>query len=120
MIPERFGNAWTAYHAKLAAPTWSQAASIYHINPTNPYEWFHFSVGAPCTILDDFSSNYAQVAYVTDATVAGSQPGVDGIETLEKLRCVWAGQPQLYWPMGSGHNGHPTVTLRPDVVSHDD
>ena len=117
MIPERFGNPWTAYHPEIAAPTWSQAASIYHVYPTNPYEWFYYSLGDPCLALDEFSSNYAQVAYVTDQTVAGSQPGVDGIETLEKLRCVWAGQPQLYWPMGGGHDGHPTVSLRPDIVS---
>ena len=70
--------------------------------------------------MDDFSSDYAQVAYVTDAAVTASQPGVDGIETLEKLQCVWAGQPQLYWAMGGGHDGHPTITLRPDIVSKHD
>ena len=45
-----------------------------------------------------------------------SQPGVDGIETLEKDHCIWAGQPQLYWPMGGGHDGHPTVALQPGIV----
>jgi hypothetical protein len=117
MIAERFGNPWSAYHSKVTAPTWSQAPSIKYLNPKNQYEWFYYSRGVPCTPPDDYSSNYAQVAYVTDPAVAASQPGVDGIQTLDKAHCVWAGQPQLYWPVGGGHDGHPTVTLKPDVVS---
>jgi hypothetical protein len=117
MIAERFGNPWTAYHPNIAAPTWSQAASIKYVTPGNIYDWFYYSRGVPCTTPDDFSSNYAQVAYVSDQAVTASHPGVDGIETLEKDHCVWAGQPQLYWPMGGGHDGHPTVALQPSIVS---
>lgn len=121
MIPERFGNSWTAYHDEINAPTWSQASSIKYITPNNKPDWFYYSRGVPCTTPDDYSSNYAQVAYVTDPiTAADSVPGVDGIETLEKDHCVWAGQPQLYWPMGGGHDGHPTITLRPDIVGQGD
>jgi hypothetical protein len=120
MITERFGSPWTAYHQTIAAPTWTQAASIKYVKPTNPAEWFYYSRGVPCTTPDDYSSNYAQVAYVTDLTVGASQPGVDGIQTLNKDHCVWAGQPQLRWTMGSGHDGRPTVTLRPDIVREQD
>jgi len=119
MITERFGSPWTAYHQKIAAPTWSQASSIKYVVPTDPAEWFYYSRGVPCT-ADDYSANYAQVAYVTDSAVAASRPGVDGIQTLDKAECLWAGQPQLHWAMGSGHNGHPTVTLRPDIVARQD
>ena len=116
MVSERFGKPWTAYHQEINAPTWSQSLSIKYVPPNNSNAWFYYSRGTPCTTPDDYSSNYAQVAYVTDATVPASVPGVDGIETLEKDHCLWAGQPQLYWAMGGGHNGHPTVTLRPDIV----
>lgn len=116
MIPERFGSAWTAYPAKTAAPTWTQASSLKYVNPSNPVEWLYYSRGVPCTTVDNFSANHGQVAYVTDSTVPGSQPGVDGIQSLDKGMCVWAGQPQLDWTIGGGHDGHPTVTLRPDIV----
>ena len=36
MIPERFGSPWTAYHQKIAAPTWSQASSIKYVNTDQP------------------------------------------------------------------------------------
>ena len=120
MIPERFGSPWTAYQQQVAAPTWSQASSIKYAKPTNSYEWFYYSRGVPCVTPDDFSADYAQVAYVTDAAVTTSQPGVDGIQTLNKAHCVWAGQPQLWWAMGGGHDGHPTVTLKPNIVSSHD
>ena len=84
-------------------PTWSQASSIKYVKPTNPGEWFYYSRGVPCTTPDDYSSNYAQVAYVTDPTVAASVPGVDGIQTLNKDHCVWAGQPQPF--VDHGHAG---------------
>ena len=83
MINERFGSPWTAYHQSISPPTWKQAPSTKYINPTNPFEWFYYSRGVPCTEPGEYSSNYAQVAYVTDAT-EGSQPGVDGIQTLNK------------------------------------
>lgn len=120
MIPERFGKPWTAYHVTIVAPKWWQAPSIKYTSPTKSADWFYYSVGTPCDVDPDFSSTYAQVAYVTDPTISASIPGVDGIETLEQDHCVWAGQPQLYWPMGGGHNGHPTVTLRPDLVKRMD
>ncbi len=116
MINERFGSPWTAYHKSVSAPTWSQASSFMYVKPTNPGESFYYSRGVPCTTRDDYSSNYAQVAYVTDSAVAASNPGVDGIQTLNKDHCVWAGQPQPSWTLG----GHPTVTLRPDLVSQKD
>jgi hypothetical protein len=121
MIAERFGNPWTAYHPKIAAPTWSQASSIKNIAPgNNGYDWFYYSRGVPCLTPDDYSTSYAQVAYVTNSAVPGSIPGVDGIQTLAKAWCVWAGQPQLYWAMGGGENGHPTVMIRPDIVRQHD
>ena len=114
MINERFGNPWTAYHQSISPPTWSKASSFKYVKPANPGESFYYSRGAPCTTTDDYSSNYAQVAYVTDSAVAASKPGVDGIQTLNKDHCVWAGQPQPSWTLG---NGHPTVTLKPDLVA---
>lgn len=120
MIAERFGSSWTAYHQKVSAPTWTQAPSIKYQKPNNPYEWFYYSRGVPCTAPDDYGADYAQVAYVTDPAVATSRPGVDGIQTLNKAHCVWAGQPQLWWAMGGGHDGHPTVTLKADVVRQHD
>jgi len=122
MIPERFGDPWTAYHSAVTAPTWTQASSFKYMPAPqfNQADWFYYSRGVPCTTPDDFSSDYAQVAYITEAGVAGSVPGVDGIETLEKDHCVWAGQPQLYWAMGGGHDGHPTITLQPSMVKQDD
>jgi len=120
MIPERFGNPWTAYHPKITAATWTQASNIKNIGSGNPYDVSYYSRGVPCVTPDDFSSNYAQVAYVTDSSIAGSIPGVDGIQTLRKGYCVWEGLPQLYWAMGGGGNGHPTVMLRPDIVSQHD
>jgi len=120
MIAERFGNPWSAYHSNIKAATWSQAPSIKYQKPNSQYEWFYYSLGIPCIQPDDFSSSYAQVAYVTDSAILASQPGVDGIQTLNKAHCVWAGQPQLYWPMGGGHDGHPTVALQPSIVSQYD
>jgi hypothetical protein len=117
MIPERFGKPWTAYHTGVAAPTWRQAASIKYISPVNKYDGSYYSLGTPCAPLDSqFNSNYAQAAYVTDPAVPGSAPGVDGILTLRKDHCAWAGQPQLYWAMGGGYDGHPTITLRLDLI----
>jgi hypothetical protein len=116
MISERFGSSWTAYHQKITAPIWVQAGSFKYTKPGNPAEWYYYSRGVPCSKVDDYSSNYAQVAYVTDSAVPASRPGVDGIVTLDKAMCVWTGQPQLYWAMGGGHDGHPTITLRPDIV----
>jgi hypothetical protein len=117
MIPERFGKPSTAYHTGVAAPTWWQAASIKYISPTNKYDGSYYSLGTPCVTVDPgFNTNYAQAAYVTDSTVPASIPGVDGIMTLRKDHCAWAGQAQLYWAMGGGHDGHPTITLRPDIV----
>ncbi len=117
MITERFGNSWAAYHTGLAYPTWSQAASVQYISPANKYDGTYYSLGVPCVAVDSgFNTNYAQVAYVTDSAIPASVPGVDGIVTLRKDHCAWAGQPQLYWAMGSGYDGHPTMTLRPDLV----
>lgn len=120
MIPERFGSPWTAFHQGISAPTWSQTSSIKYTNPSNPPDWFYYSRGVPCSTPDDYSSDYAQVAYVTNASVSSSVPGVDGIETIEKDHCVWAGQPQLYWAMGGGHAGHPTITLQTTVIQQRD
>ena len=117
MIPERFGSSWTAYHQQISAPTWSQAGSFLYVKPTNSSESFYYSLGGPCTTVNDYSSDYGQVAYVTDAAVAASQPGVDGIQTLNKDHCVWAGQPQPSWTLGSGR---PTFTLKPDLVLQND
>jgi hypothetical protein len=120
MIAERFGNPWTSYHTQISAPTWTQARSVKYVNPANSVEWWYYSLGSPCLEAGDYGSSYAQVAYVTDPSVTDSRPGVDGIQTLEKTHCMWAGQPQLYWPMGAGHAGHPTVTLQSNVVSQQD
>jgi len=120
MIAERFGSPWTAFHQTITAPTWSQASSIKYTNPSNPPDWFYYSRGAPCSTPDDFSSDYAQVAYVTSTSISDSVPGVDGIETVEKDHCIWAGQPQLYWAMGGGHDGHPTITLQTNIVQQKD
>jgi hypothetical protein len=114
MIPERFGHPSTAYQQQISAPIWSQASSIKYVKPSNPGESFYYSRGVPCTTPDEYSSNYAQVAYVTDASVAASQPGVDGIQMLNKDHCIWAGQPQPSWTMGIGR---PTATLTPALVS---
>jgi hypothetical protein len=76
-------------------------------------ERFYYSLGTPC-VKDDYSSSYAQVAYVSDANIADSIPGVDDIATLERFSCMWSGQPQPYWAAGPGH---PSVTLRPGTIS---
>lgn len=119
MIAERFGSSWSAFHQNIAAPTWSQVPSIKYVPvaPFNPYDTFYYSRGVPCTTPDDYSSDYAQVAYVSSAVVSDSVPGVDGIETIEKDHCVWAGQPQPYWAVSGGH---PTVTLQPSIVKQYD
>jgi hypothetical protein len=117
MIPERFGQPWTFYHSSIADPTWSQAASTKYSSLANGVQWFFYSLGNACVSDSGYSSTYSQVAYVTDSTVSSSVPGVDGILTLGKSQCVWTGEPQLYWAMGGGHDGHPTITLRPDIVT---
>lgn len=111
MISERFGSPWTAYHRVIKAPTWSQAASIYYKNLAHVGQWFYYSRGTPQTEAGDYSSSYAQVAYVYNSSVSDSVPGVDGIQTLIQAHGVWGGQPQLYWAVSYGHAGHPTVTL---------
>ena len=59
MIPERFGSAWTAYHDNIAAPIWSQAASIKYVTrpgPTNgstmpsEYRAHHWTTSALTTL----------------------------------------------------------------------
>jgi hypothetical protein len=119
MVPERFGSAWSGFHQKITAPTWAQAPSIKYVSvpPFNPYDLFSYSRGVPCMTQDDYSSNYAQVAYVSSAAVPASVPGVDGIQTIEKDHCVWAGGPQTYWAVSGGS---PTATLHPEIVKQFD
>ena len=123
MINERFGQPWTAYHASISAPKLWQPESKYYdasnIVPNvgiNPWQKFFYSLGTPCG-KDDYSSNYGQVSYVTDSSVSGSIPGVDGVATLERDHCLWSGIPQSYWATG---NGHPSVTLRPRQILQGD
>jgi hypothetical protein len=116
MIPERFGAASTGV-VKTTVPA---AVNLLYSNPLRPVEYFFYSLGTPCQPDGDYSSDYAQVAYIFDPKVQASVPGVDGIQTLDVAHCVWAGQPQLAWPMGGGHGGQPTLTLRPDVVASSD
>jgi hypothetical protein len=112
MIAERFGKPWSAYHSSISAPTWWSPKQRSYQNPLQPQEQFYYSLGTPCA-KDDYSSNYAQVAYPSDPMIAGSAPGVDDIATLEKFSCMWSGQPQPYWATG---NGHPSMPLRPRVI----
>lgn len=114
MIAERFGSPSLSY---TTTHQWWQPPTSLYSNPTNGGDWFHYSLGSPCVTDPAYSSNYAQVAYVSDYKVSDSTPGVDGIATLEKAACVWTGRPQLYWAMGGGHGGHPTITLRTDLVA---
>src|SRR5262249_16132809 len=75
MVPERFGSSSAAYKQDRSVSTWSQASSIQYVKPSNPGESFYYSRGVPCTTPDEYSSNYAQVAYVTDAAMGTSKPG---------------------------------------------
>src|SRR5579864_5569600 len=111
MVQERFGKSWTAYHKSVSAPTWWKPPLHYYDDGTNPSQKFHYSLGTSCG-NDDFSTTYAEVAYVTDSSVPESMPGVDGIATLERDHCVWSGLPQTYWAVG----GHPTHDLVPKRV----
>jgi hypothetical protein len=113
MIPERFGPASTG----VITTTVPAAANLEYFNPLRPAEYFFYSLGTPCQPDGDYSSNYAQVAYIFDPTVQRSVPGVDGIQTLDVAHCVWAGQPQLAWQTGGGHGGQPTIILRSDIVA---
>jgi hypothetical protein len=112
MIAERFGKPWSAYHSSIPAPTWWSPTQRSYQSPTQSQEQFYYSLGTSCA-KDDYSSNYAQVAYPSDPKVAGSAPGVDDIATLEKFSCMWSGQPQPYWATG---DGHPSMPLRPRVI----
>ena len=116
MIPERFGGAWTQYHHTLQAPTLFQAANLPYqsLDAYTRYQSFWYSIGGPTCVKDRFQDNYAQVAYVYDPAVPNSAPGVDGIATMQKDKCVWSGKPQLYWGMTSHTyvGGQPTVTLQ--------
>ena len=113
MIPERFGPASTG----VITTTVPAAANLEYSNPLRPAEYFFYSLGTPCQPDGDYSSNYAQVAYIFDPTVQRSVPGVDGIQTLDVAHCVWAGQPQLAWQTGGGHGGQPTIIVRSDMVA---
>ena len=116
MIPERFGKPWTSYHESIPVPTWAHSRRIWYRDPTRPWQTFVYSLGTPCG-RDDFSGSYAQVGYVTDASNPGTIPGVDGISTLQRDHCLWAGEPQSYWATG---NGHPTSMLSAkNVQEHD-
>ena len=71
MIAERFGSSWTAYHQKITAPTWTQASQYQVRQPGQSNEWLLLLPRRSVHHVDDYSSNYAQVAYVTDSAVAG-------------------------------------------------
>jgi hypothetical protein len=113
MISERFGSSWSDYHSTdISAHTWWQAPEISYTDAVRSQQQFIYSLGKPC-VTDDFSSSYAQVAYVTDSTVSTSTPGVDGISTIQRDHCLWAGLPQRYWASGVGH---PTANLMRNTV----
>ena len=112
MIPERFGKAWNSYHKGISAPTWWEPRLRFYDEGTNPSQKFYYSLGAPCT-KDDFSTSYAEVAYVTDTAVSESLPGVDGVATLQRDHCVWSGLPQRSWAVGGPRPSHE---LRPKTV----
>lgn len=116
MIPERFGKAWTAYHSSISAPTWWQPPLHFYDDGPNHGQNFYYSLGTPCG-KDDYSTTYAQVAYVTDSAVRASSPGVDAVATIERDHCLWAGLPQHYWPFRSPH---PTRDLMPHIVKQFD
>ena len=113
MIPERYGNSWSAYHAtdpSASAPTWWLAPTTYWQNPDSKPETLYYSLGTPNpSDSGDFSSDYAEVAHLYNSSVSGSAPGIDGIGTLIFTNYVWAGQPQLYWSVEGA--GQPNVTL---------
>lgn len=113
MITERFGFSWKSYHSSISAPTWWQPQSKSYTDAVTSQQKFSYSRGIPCP-KDDFSTSYAQVGYVMDSNAAGSVPGVDGISTLQRDHCLWAGQPQSYWAIG---NGHPTLMLHPSGIT---
>jgi hypothetical protein len=112
MIEERFGKPWSAYHSVINAPTWWTPKDLFYQSPTQSNENLYYSLGRPC-VKDDYSSNYAQVGYVSDVNNPDSIPGVDDIATLEKFSCMWSGRPQAYWATG---DGHPSITLTPKVI----
>jgi hypothetical protein len=112
MIPERFGNDWSHYHSTFTAPTWWQPPLRFYDDGTNRFQKFHYSLGSACG-RDDYSTSYGEVAYVTDATVSESVPGVDGIATLQRDHCIWSGLPQRFW---TGVGPHPSHELKPKVV----
>src|SRR5205814_4757746 len=102
MIAERFGNSWSSYHSTLSAATVWQGPSKTYTDAKTTHQSFFYSRGTPCA-KDDYSTNYAQVVYITDASVALSAPGVDGIATLQRDHCLWSGQPQSYCAVVNGH-----------------
>lgn len=112
MIPERFGNSWTFYHRAVPAPTWWQPRTRFYDDGANPFQKFNYSLGEGCA-KDDYSTSYAEVAYVSDQSVPESTPGVDGVATIERDHCVWAGVPQRYWATGASRPNHE---LSPRVV----
>ena len=111
MIPERFGQSWMSYHKTLSAPTWWKPPLRFYDEGTNPSQKFYYSLGTPCG-NDDYSTSYAEVAYVTDSSISESTPGVDGIATLERDHCVWSGVPQTYWAVGGPRPSHELVPER--------
>ena len=116
MIAERFGSPSNA----RTTTTQPAAVTMLYTDPSNPAEYFDYSLGTPTTAHGDFSTTYAQVAYVFDPAVQLSIPGVDGIETLQFDHNIWSGVPELNWAMGGGHGGQPTLMLRPDIVAAHD
>lgn len=117
MIAERYGKTWFGYHAtdpSVSAPTLYDPPLIHYQDPITPQAFWDYTIVSANGICssDDFASSYDQVAYIYNKNVTGSAPGVDGVQTIQKDKCTWSALPQLDWAVGSGHNGHPTVTFR--------
>jgi hypothetical protein len=111
MIPERFGQPWSNYHASYNAPTWYGVTQKFWQNPNNQYQTLYYSLGTVNNSNGgDFSTSYAQVAYVYNSSIPESAYGVDGVATLTMTNYVWGGLPQKDWADPYGKS-HPTNTL---------
>lgn len=121
MMPFRFGKTAEQYGASGGdAPTAWERPIQHWTNPDDGAESMFYSLGSPMSDPGDYSSNEAQVAYVTDEAVADSKPGVDRISTEYMAHGIFSATPQPYWNYsgwGDGNRGRPEQHLVRGLMS---
>ena len=121
MIPFRFGHDSTFYNPTgITSPTVYARPIQYFQDPKNTYSHVYYTLGTPVANPGDFSSNEAQVAYVTDPSNAASTPGVDRVSTLQMSNMVYSNTPQLNWVYdgwGNGNYGRPEQDLVRELMA---